>query len=225
MRIVKTSRSKEEISGVGASIIAERLMGLVALLVWAFVGYFTGLKSAFNFYLGNSGLYILLFTGVGFLIVCFAVAIAKKDFQKYRMLAVFIEKIKQVRTQIFLYREKQATLLKAMGFSFVFYFIMVLNIYYIAKGIGVSIDIFKLVFIVPAVALISMIPITFNGLGIREAACVIFFQQIGISIESGVLIAFTSRMYSVIGSLIRATLHIFEDTVIPFRKNSPRLEL
>lgn len=225
VRIVKTSRSKEEISGVGASIIAERLVGLLALLVLAFVGYFSGLKSGFNFYLGNSGLYILLFTGVGFLIVWFAVAIAKKDFQKYRMLAVFIEKIKQVRTQIFLYREKQATLLKALGFSFVFYFIMVLNIYFIAKGIGVSIDIFKLVFIVPTVALISMIPITFNGLGVREAAYVIFFQQIGISIESGVLIAFTSRMYSVIGSLIGATLHIFEDTAIPFRKNSHRLKL
>jgi uncharacterized protein (TIRG00374 family) len=122
VRIVKTSRSKEEISGVGASIIAERLVGLVALLVLAFVGYFSGLKSGFNFYLGNSGLYILLFTGVGFLIVWFAVAIAKKDFQKYRMLAVFIEKIKQVRTQIFLYREKQATLLKALGLSFVFLF-------------------------------------------------------------------------------------------------------
>lgn len=56
---------------------------------------------------------------------------------------------------------------------------MVLNIYYIAKGIGVSIDIFKLVFIVPAVALISIIPITFNGLGVREAAYVIFFNKLG----------------------------------------------
>jgi uncharacterized protein (TIRG00374 family) len=202
------AKDLESVPAVAASVIAERMTGLAALLSLTILGYLLALLSGFSFKAGNFGIYLLLFAASIFLSVFFMVVFAKRLSKQIVPISRLYEKLLLLGSQLHTYKNNKASLIKALLLSFVFHFTMILNIHFIARGMGVSVEIDQLVFIVPLVALISMIPITINGMGLKEAGFILMFQQIGIGIESGLLIAFISRMYAVVGSLVGAGLYL-----------------
>jgi glycosyltransferase 2 family protein len=70
-----------------------------------------------------------------------------------------------------------------------------------ASALRIDIDIFYLFMVIPLVLLTEALPISINGLGVREGALVFFMQQAGFSVEQGLalgLLVISSRYVYII---------------------------
>lgn len=87
---------------------------------------------------------------------------------------------------------KWALMTKLLFSGFVFLLLTALHFYLISKAFSVSIDLISWIYIVPSVVIITMLPISLNGLGMREFALVILLGYFGIGQEVSVAIGFSS---------------------------------
>ena len=68
--------------------------------------------------------------------------------------------------------------------TWVMYFFVV---FLIAKSVNMEISLFYLIISMSITATITMVPISFNGLGTREATLLVLFSQLGINKETTIL--------------------------------------
>lgn len=79
--------------------------------------------------------------------------------------------------------------LKILGYGFLYYLNMVLIHYFITLSLGIIIPFWYLFLIVAIVLLISIIPITVAGIGLREAGFIYFFSILGLPASSAVALS------------------------------------
>ncbi|MCH7824029.1 MAG: flippase-like domain-containing protein [Acidobacteria bacterium] len=79
------------------------------------------------------------------------------------------------------YRKSPGALLVAMFLSMVVQFLRIVTIYYAALALGAGVPFLHYLVLVPVTILISLIPISLAGLGVREGAFVYFFSRVGMS--------------------------------------------
>ena len=100
------------------------------------------------------------------------------------------------------YKGKKRELVIAILISFCFYFVLILCNYLILISLGASISFKEVCFIAPIIPLISMLPISLNGLGISEGAYVLFFTQAGLSPPLALAAAVLRRLNHLLVSLV-----------------------
>ena len=54
-------------------------------------------------------------------------------------------------------------------------------VYFLALSLDINIPIIYYALFIPIILAVSMIPVSINGLGVREAAWVLLFSQVGVS--------------------------------------------
>ncbi len=74
-----------------------------------------------------------------------------------------------------------------LAFVFQFNIVVIIKVYTLALGIEVSF--FVLLVIVPLIFLTEVLPISINGLGVRESAFAFFFVMNGLTVEEGVAVS------------------------------------
>jgi uncharacterized membrane protein YbhN (UPF0104 family) len=83
---------------------------------------------------------------------------------------------------------------RAMGrsvlYGVVFWIVAVLNCYVYAHALGMSVPLYFYAMVVPLIALISFLPISINGFGLRESAFVYAFASVHVSATTALLLAF-----------------------------------
>ena len=79
----------------------------------------------------------------------------------------------------------------------------------LGRSLGISVAPLEFFFIVPAVQLVTMVPVTINGLGLREGAFVILLASLGVPRESAVVLSLLwlagVLLYGVLGGVIYST--------------------
>ena len=90
--------------------------------------------------------------------------------------------------------ETQSDFLKLMGLSFLGLSITIAMFGIVAFGLGISISILKLGMIVILVELARMIPVSIQGIGLREGAYAYLFNVNGMSSEAGFLTGLISYL-------------------------------
>jgi uncharacterized membrane protein YbhN (UPF0104 family) len=93
-------------------------------------------------------------------------------------------------------------LLKAYGLSLIIQLLSVLMIYLIAMGIGRTLTFTALFVFVPFITIITMIPFSISGLGIRESAFVLLFGLTNVPPQDSTSISFLWFLSIVTVSLI-----------------------
>ena len=88
---------------------------------------------------------------------------------------------------------------------------MVVLVFLIALALRLQVNLISLFFIVPIVALVSMVPISLNGIGVKEFMYILLFQQVGLSFESGLVISFLARLLSVFGSIVGGVAYLITE--------------
>ncbi len=78
-----------------------------------------------------------------------------------------------------------------------------------AKGLNIEVSLMHFMVIVPAVTLISMIPVSLNGMGLREYAFVSLLGAIGVDREAGIALGLLSSAVVVISSIPGGVIYIF----------------
>lgn len=87
---------------------------------------------------------------------------------------------------------------------------VVLVIFYvaIARSMIVPVSPWNLAVIVPISFIIQALPVSLNGLGVREAAFSVCFARLGLSLESALAVSLTSAAIAAVVSLLGAVVYV-----------------
>lgn len=93
-------------------------------------------------------------------------------------------------------------LVKAFGLSLIVQILSFFMIYLIARGIDQKLTFMALFVFVPIISIVTMLPISISGLGVRESAFVLLFGLTGVPAEASMSISFLWFLSIVMASLI-----------------------
>jgi hypothetical protein len=164
-----------------SSVLFDRMSGVFALVSICMIAYLALPDQPYD------PLILLVYAlGVaGFLIVSSNAAIGVMDASKISL----IRKLGKLLVSFRNYRRDPRRLVIIILLSFLFQFnIVVINkVYTVALGIDVSLG--TLLVIIPLIYLTELLPISINGLGVRESAFGFFFVLIGHTVEEGLAVS------------------------------------
>jgi hypothetical protein len=79
----------------------------------------------------------------------------------------------------------------------------------LAEGLRIHVSLFYFMVFIPVVTLISMIPISLNGMGLREYAFVSLFGSIGVDREAAVALGLLASVTIFISAIPGGVIYIF----------------
>lgn len=187
----------------GASLM-ERVLGMAGMMTIGLFAFFSGKMQFIRLsfiYLG-----LILFIGV----VYYLFVSIRSNWLREKILNIkFLnigESIREFYRSIKLYRNRRRVIFTGIGYSILVQMAIILINYFLAEGLSIDIGIMPLIAFIPIITVISLIPVTVNGLGMREYAYVFFFTTIGIQRSDAMTLSLlffaTSVIASSIGGLI-----------------------
>jgi hypothetical protein len=210
-RTVYVAKEKGKASEVFASVLTERILGLLGLLIFALV--------ALLFYLNTpeGKRFALLVVIITILLIAAAVLFLKRGFlpgfkKKLGSIKRFGlgERIRQFYQALQLYRQRIPHLAWAVFLSILVQgFLVVIN-YFAGVSLGLSIPLFSHLVFVPLISIIAMIPISINGIGVREWGYVFLFGTAGLSSGEALSLSLLFFAIGIAGSLMGGIAFLFK---------------
>lgn len=184
------------------SVFAERLSGLLALFVLGWVG--VGLGEA-SLGVGVGGVFVCAF-GVSIVFVLILVDGRICSFAKRFFSAKLWRRADDVLSGIRKYFRSASTLWMMTWTSVLFQSLMVLVYYVGAQGLSLNISFLDLMVVVPVVTVLMLMPVSLNGLGVREGGFVILLSQMGVNqaeaLSLSLLIYALTLLFSLAGGVL-----------------------
>jgi len=178
-----------------AATILERYTGLVAMVTLGIVASFV--RSDVPWQIRGA----MLLVGLGLAVITVAALSSRAIdlFERIPHLARVTKHLYKIQEGLHLARTDTPLLTKAMGFSFAYHLLTVVNTIVAATAVGWwNPPFMDLVVVLPLVLLVSAIPLSPSGLGIQEGAWVFFLQSIGATPAQAMGIALVLRAKSYI---------------------------
>ncbi len=173
LRIYHVAKDSGKTAEAAASVVGERLLASLALVFTA---------AAAMFFLSNQNA-AQIYRYVGVLAVVCAVLTAVifyYPFQETGRLGRFLCRLSE-------YKKYPGTLALVLLLSFVFQACMVLANVYIFGALGVQLPVYLHFVYVPVIMAVSMLPLSINGLGVREGMYVLFYGFAGVDSATALL--------------------------------------
>jgi len=173
-----------------ASVFMDRYLGLVVLIAICAVAFPFG----YEYLRGSNIEWILLAVIISFILgsaLFFGLRVGRR-----------IQHLADFYNYFHIYRNQRGTIGKALLLSVLVQFSGFSAVYVLADGLGQHIPFLSILVYLPLIILISMIPISVSGLGVREGAFVLFFGFIGVKAEAAAAISLCWFISASAGSLI-----------------------
>jgi glycosyltransferase 2 family protein len=175
------------------SVFMERNVGLFALLTIATAAAFVAPPVEVR---GFNLLQLTLLVLAGFIVA--NIVLANRPAYRLVDYLVAMTPLSRIRSRaaslydaIVPYREARwrGVVLAATAQSFLFQGVVILVVFLNAKALGLSVPVAALAVFVPLISLAGMLPLSVNGLGIREALYLLLFGRIGVPADAAVSMA------------------------------------
>jgi len=187
------------------SVFMERNVGLLALLTIATAAAFFAPTVAVK---GVSLLHLTLLLFCGFIVTNVVLA----DARAYHLIdyLIALTPLARIRSRaaslydaVVPYRERRfrGIVAAAIGQSFLFQGVVILVVFLNALALGQDVPVPALAVFVPLISLAGMLPVSVNGLGIREALYVLLFGRIGVPADIAVSLALLYILVTLAASL------------------------
>lgn len=173
-----------------ASVFMDRYLGLVVLIAICAIAFPFG----YGYLRGSNVEWLLIVIIVSFFsgsVLFFWLRIGRN-----------VKYLSDIYRYFSMYRHQKTIIGKALLLSVFVQFAGFSAVYILARGLGQHLPFLSLLVYVPLIILVSMIPISISGLGLREGAFVLFFGFIGVRPEAAAAISLSWFMSSSAGSLI-----------------------
>ena len=203
---------KERRADALATVLVDRILGFVGLFVFALLAvlYLFVVKGQTEF---------LPFT-LGGLIIIIIITYLFFSERAYNKLSPIVQKIKLFRIGDRLNRLHEAatdfsgawsTIIVCVALSIIIQALLAIGPFFVMQGMLINNKVSMLPFFiyVPIINVISMIPISFNALGVREYFYVLLFSRVGFTAETSVVISLVAFFLYFILSLVGGILFIF----------------
>lgn len=189
-------------TGAALSVGVDRGLNLVALLgiaLFALV-YFPGnLPESLRITLINGALAL---SGAGLLVLILASRFSIKS--NSRIGHLLEELVTAIRTLL----RKPSLLLKSVVLALIYQTAMIYGNYLAALAIGVDILPGVFFYLIPVTALVTLLPVTLNGFGLREGTYAIAFAQVGLTPEVSVAISLVATLCMISLSLVGGLFYV-----------------
>lgn len=204
-------RHPEQRGKVGSTILIERMIGFVVLCVLS-------LTFSLLIDLPNKRQVVLI---IGAITIALLVAIAlllNKKLNRYLSGKKF--KNKYVN-KCYSYFNKFATslayfpykkvLLSSVGLILLFQLSTIASVFLIFKAYGIDLPFYTHISLYPIISILSLIPITISGFGIREGFFVYFYSLLGVSPEVAVSVSLMNYVVlTIVPALFGAVIYLFD---------------
>lgn len=207
VRAYDVSRSTGRAPEAIASVVAERVLASVSLGFIALIGIFISYRAAAQFLSWVVAFFVL---SVGLLMLFLNTHLLEGFLNRARLLNFFDLKQKLVEAG----RASQAplrnqnTFISVLLLSLVFQTLVVTVNLAVLGALGIRVSAVYPFIFVPIISALSLLPISINGLGIREGGYIYFFSQVGVSTTQAVATSlgffFTVTLVSLVGGVILA---------------------
>ncbi len=180
-RVVAARGVNQDLAKSTSSVVFDRLTGFFALISICMVGYVALPEQPYGLLV--AALYVL---GVlGFLIASSNMAIALiggLDLPLVGKVAKILRSFRSYRTH-----RRLLVVVLLLAFAFQLNVVVINKVYTLA--LGIEVDFSLLLVIIPLIYLTEALPISINGLGVRESAFAFFFAMNGLSVEAGIAVS------------------------------------
>ena len=99
------------------------------------------------------------------------------------------------------YRSTPGALAVALLWSLLFYALLVLFQFTLLRAVGSTITLRDAALVAPLIPLVSLLPVSANGLGLTEGAIVLFYSQMGVPADQAFAAALLRRLVTIFMSL------------------------
>lgn len=179
VKAMRLGRSGGERLLAAGTVLADRLTGLTAL----------GVICATGFAARSWNLRGAASLGLGALVLAGAVAAILLGQWFLRANSARwegIPKLGTLLTELNIYNHRPGVVLRAVGWSFIVQLSNIAMVWLLGRGIGLQLPPASYFFAVPAVALASTLPLSVNGVGVREGGLALLLAEDGLTEEQGV---------------------------------------
>jgi uncharacterized protein (TIRG00374 family) len=181
VRVYDSWRLGKSKAGAVAVVFVDRLLGVVALVLLVVLAYplsreWTGAFTSFliwDLVLGGAVLVVASFIFFG----PHERAMWPLRFLPSRLRGLQDRLVLMLQT----FRDQKALIGGALLLSVVLQIVMVAQYYLFAVAIGIDVSFYSLCLVVPMAVLMMMVPISINGIGIRESVLVVLLGGLGIA--------------------------------------------
>lgn len=184
VRIMDLRREVGSGTVAAASVVAERVLASVTL------GLLVVLAAVFDIStIHDHGLLIAVFTAA--CLIMFAAILCADRLSLYlgKYASPLAVRFKNFAESIGVSLKDRRAMAKVMLYSIIFQVLVVLINVAIIKALGLEVKMGMIFLFVPIIFAFTMLPISINGLGVREAAYAYFFGRAGLSAEEAIAVS------------------------------------
>ena len=165
-----------------ATVFLDRLIGMLGLVVIVLCGIIFSYPTLSELGLMRYIIVVMLILSL-LSISIFSRRVTRQFSWIGNMLGPFYEKIKVALLSIQLYRNYYREIIEAFCATLSSHLLIVTTVYLINMAIGSNATYLHCLLFVPVIGLISSIPVTIGGIGLREAGYILLFTQVGVTKE------------------------------------------
>jgi glycosyltransferase 2 family protein len=203
MRIYQLAKNTGRNAAAAASVLMERILGFLALIGMAVVAMLLSTKARQEptIYLG-----VLVAAGalVAVLVALFHRGFGRMTVRLFRRVGLqrLGEKAERGYAALYTLQQHRKTIFLAFLISVVFQAVGVVCTYLVGLSLGLNVSVGYYFISIPIIWLLTMLPISINGIGVREGGFVLFFTAVGVSTPDALLLSFlTFAQLLIIGLL------------------------
>ena len=111
------------------------------------------------------------------------------------------------------FRGHKSTMLWVILISLAYQVLQVLTVYVLALALGIGVPLVYYFIFIPIVLAVSMVPISLNGLGVRELTWVVLFGQVGVSQAEAISMSILAFLVMTVVSLAGGVFYMFDRSV------------
>jgi uncharacterized protein (TIRG00374 family) len=195
-----------------ASVVMERIIGTLSSIILLIIAYFIGL---FDYLTKNAALGLIV---SGLVIILFFIALffprlfkLNLLLNKFRIFSKIRPKLKEFYVILTGYRYKIKYLIISFLFTIIIQIFFFISYNSISMALGLDLRFYVFIFIIPFVSLVSSVPITIGGIGIRENALVFAVTSFGIAQGQATLFSLILLAIILIIGMIGGIIYLFKN--------------
>lgn len=197
-----------------ASVFADRFVGLVGLLVLSLIGFGIGYRELMAANL--LGLFLAIALGlVGAVVLFYSGWVSYPVRLLTERLSTSAYPIRNLWGAIQSYQMCSREVAWALALTFVADLLVILGVYVLAQAVHVALPFHYFLAFVPVITILSAVPISINGAGVRETGYLLLFTQVGLSQEQAVSISLLYFSMTLVLGALGGGAYLFQALISP----------
>jgi len=216
MRMYDSWRSGSTKSQAVAAVVMDRFMGLTALLAFAVVALAFGKHGSIH---DSDVAVVVAVMACGAVMLLLSIMLLPRSFSGWlervssRLPAGLSKLSEAVTRSLRAFRNQRAALMLALLLSFLLQANVVLYHWIVASALGLSVSLMAFFLIVPIAIVVMMIPVSINGIGVREGLFVLLLGVHGVPQAEGLAYAWVIYALLLLQGLIGGVVFAFRRDV------------